>query len=138
MESIMSLRNQQTAIVLFAHGSAVEEANQGVRALAERIQAAGPYEHVQAAFLGPGRPELGEAVAKAAQAGFEHIVVLPYFLTLGIHLRRDLPKLVDAERRKHPKLEIKVGRSLEDHPEMASLVLDRIQEVMKEEAEHEP
>ena len=134
----MSKKDQRTAIVLFAHGSAVEEANDGVRALAERIQAAGSYSHVQAAFLGPGRPELSEAVAKAAQAGFSRIVVLPYFLTLGIHLRRDLPKLVEAEKRKHPQVEIKVGRSLEDHPEMASLILGRIQEVTEEGAEREP
>lgn len=130
----MSKKDQRTAVVLFAHGSAVEEANQGVRALAERIQSTGSYAHVQAAFLGPGRPELGEAVAKAVEAGFSRIVVLPYFLTLGIHLRRDLPKLVAAERGKHPQVEIKVSRSLEDHPEMAALILGRIQEVIEEEA----
>jgi sirohydrochlorin ferrochelatase len=53
-------------------------------------------------------------------------------------LRHDLPTLVAAERRKHPQVEIKVGRSLEDHPEMPSLILGRIQEVMEEEAEREP
>jgi sirohydrochlorin ferrochelatase len=129
---------QGTAIVLFAHGSALEEANQGVRALAERIQASGSYSYVRAAFLGPGRPELCEAVAQAVEAGYRRIVVLPYFLTLGIHLRRDLPKLVAAERGKHPQVDIKVGRSLEDHPEMATIVLGRIQEVMEEEAKQEP
>ena len=134
----MSTKDQRTAIVLFAHGSAIEEANRGVRALAERIQATGSYSHVQAAFLGPGHPELSEAIAKAVEAGFDRIVVLPYFLTLGIHLRRDLPKLVAAERLKHPQVEIKVGRSLEDHPEMASLILGMIQEVMEEEAKREP
>ena len=133
----MPSQNHRTAILLFAHGSAVEEANQGVRTLARRIQATGSYPYVQAAFLGPGRPELGEAIAKAVGARYRRIVVLPYFLTLGIHLRRDLPKLVAAERRKHPRVEIKVGRSLEDHPEMASLVLGRIQEVIEEEAKTE-
>ncbi len=133
----MLKRDLRTAVVLFAHGSAVEEANRGVRALAQKIQSAGPCTRVEAAFLGPGRPELGEAIAKVAGEGFGHIVVLPYFLTLGIHLRRDLPKLVEAERRNHPELEIRVGRSLEDHPEMASLVLGRIQEAMKEEGEQE-
>lgn len=134
----MAAKHRRTAVVLFAHGSAVEEANQGVRVLANRIQAHGPYAHVQAAFLGPGRPELGEAIAQAVAAGYRHIVVLPYFLTLGIHLRRDLPRLVEAERKKHPRLEIKVSRSLEDHPEMAALILGRIQEVMEEETRQEP
>jgi sirohydrochlorin ferrochelatase len=138
MESKMSTKDRRIAIILFAHGSAVEEANQGVRALASKIQAAGSYSYVQAAFLGPGRPDLGRAIAKAAEAGYRHIVVLPYFLTLGIHLRRDLPKLVVAERQKHPHVKIQVGRSLEDHPEMASLVLGRIQEVFENEVKTEP
>ncbi len=123
---------------MFAHGSAVEEANQGIRDLAGKIQAAGTYPYVRTAFLGPGRPELKRAIANAVKAGYAHIVVLPYFLTLGIHLRRDLPKLVAAERQRHPKVRIRVGRSLEDHPEMASLVLGRIQEVIEEEANVEP
>jgi len=132
MDSAKHFRDGEPAIILFAHGSAVEEANQGVRMLARRIEEAGSYAYVRASFLGPGQPELGPAIAEAAGAGFERIVVIPYFLTLGIHLRRDLPRLVAAEKQRHPRLEIQVGRSLEDHPEMASLVLSRIQEVMEE------
>ena len=46
----------------------MEEANQGIRALASKIQAVGSYSYVQAAFLGPGRPELRAAIAKAVEA----------------------------------------------------------------------
>ncbi|HUZ45400.1 MAG TPA: CbiX/SirB N-terminal domain-containing protein [Terriglobia bacterium] len=128
----MSTKNQGIAVILFAHGSAVEEANQGIRELAGRIQVAGSYAYVQAAFLGPGQPEMGAAIAQAVKAGYRRVVVLPYFLTLGIHLRRDLPKLVAEARKKHPQVKIRVGQSLEDHPEMASIILGRIQEVIKE------
>lgn len=132
MDSIEHIKGAQPAVILFAHGSAVEEANNGVRELALRIQTIGPCDYVRASFLGPGRPELGEAIAEAVEAGYQRIVVIPYFLTLGIHLRRDLPALVSAEKQKHPNIEIQVGRSLEDHPEMASLVLSRIREVTEE------
>jgi sirohydrochlorin ferrochelatase len=129
MDSDKPLTDAEPAIILFAHGSAVEEANQGVRDLASRIQAEGAYAYVRASFLGPGRPELGSAIAEAVGAGFQQIVVIPYFLTLGTHLRRDLPRLVEAGKQQFPALEIQVGRSLEDHPEMASLVLSRIREI---------
>ena len=132
MDSVEHFRNGKPAVILFAHGSAVEEANQGVRNLAQRIQNGGTHAYVRASFLGPGRPELSEAVADAVGEGFHRIIVIPYFLTMGIHLRRDLPMLVAAERQKNPQLEIQVGRSLEDHPEIASLVLSRIREVMEE------
>jgi len=129
MDSDKPLTDGEPAIILFAHGSAIEEANQGVRDLAGRIQAEGAYAHVRASFLGPGQPELGAAIAEAVGAGFHRIVVIPYFLTEGAHLRRDLPRLVEAEKQKYPVLEIQVGRSLENHPEMASLVLSRIREI---------
>jgi sirohydrochlorin ferrochelatase len=132
MDSSKHFRQDQPAVILFAHGSVVEEANQGVRDLARRIQETGPYPYVRASFLGPGQPELGPVIAEALEAGFHRIVVIPYFLMLGIHLRRDLPALVTALKQRHPNVEIQVGRSLEDHPEMASLVLSRIREVIEE------
>ena len=129
MDSDKPLTDGEPAIILFAHGSAVEQANQGVRDLASRIQDQGAYAYVRASFLGPGQPELGPAIAEAVAAGFDRVVVIPYFLTEGRHLRSDLPRLVEAEKQKFPALQIQVGRSLEDHPEMASLVLSRIREI---------
>lgn len=132
MDSDRPLTNGEPAILLFAHGSAVEEANQGIRDLAARIQSQGAYAYVRAAFLGPGQPELGPAIAAAVGAGFHRVVVIPYFLTEGKHLRLDLPRLVAAEKQKFPALEIQIGRSLEDHPEMPALVLSRIREITEE------
>jgi len=118
-------------VVLFAHGSSVEAANRGVRELAERVVAAGPFRFVRAAFLEQAQPDLGAAVAEANQAGLRQVIVIPYFLTQGLHLRRDLPRLVSAERVKFPGLDIRVGQSLEDHPLMASIIVGRVRETLE-------
>jgi sirohydrochlorin ferrochelatase len=118
-------------ILLFAHGSPVEEANGGVRDLAEKVEAAGPYGYVRAAFLDGGQPDLPTAVAQAAGTGLERLIIIPYFLTVGLHLRRDLPKLIATAQQKHPRLKISVGQSLEGHPSMPSLILGRVQEVIQ-------
>src|SRR5439155_22721967 len=78
-------------IIVFAHGSRIEAANEAVRATAAELARAGSLQHVEAAFLELGEPNLEEAVAKLAASGVERIIVVPYFLTLGIHLERDLP-----------------------------------------------
>ena len=122
-----------TGILLFAHGSPVEEANRGVRELAWKIEAAGPYRYVRAAFLDGAQPTLPAAVMEAAEAGLERLIVIPYFLTVGLHLRRDLPKLLAAAQEKHPNFEIAVGQSLEGHPLMPSIILGRVQEVLEGE-----
>jgi sirohydrochlorin ferrochelatase len=122
----------KTGILLFAHGSPVEEANRGVHELAEKIAASGPYRYVHAAFLDGGQPDLLAGVMQAAESGLERLIIIPYFLTVGLHLRRDLPKLVAAAQEKHPNFEIAVGQSLEGHPLMPSLILGRVQEVLQD------
>lgn len=97
--------------------------------LAETIATQGPYSYVRAAFLDGGRPDLLGGVADAAEAGLERLIIIPYFLTVGLHLRRDLPKLIAAVREKHPGIEITLGESLEGHPLMPSMILSRVQQV---------
>jgi sirohydrochlorin ferrochelatase len=120
-----------TGIILFAHGSNVEEANRGVHELAGRVAAAGPYRHVRAAFLELGQPDLSAAVREAVQAELSRVIVVPYFLNLGVHLQRDLPRLIAAAKRTFPDFEIEVGQPLEGHPLMPSLILDRVREALK-------
>ncbi len=121
-----------TAVLLFAHGSSVDEANRGVHVLARQVQALGPFAFVRAAFLEQAQPDLATAIAQAVAAGHLRIIILPYFLTLGIHLRRDLPKLIEMEKARNPRMEIEVGQSLEGHPLMPSIILGRAQETLAE------
>jgi sirohydrochlorin ferrochelatase len=127
----MKAAGATTGIILFAHGSSVEEANQSVYELAGQIQSLGPFHFARAAFLELAHPDLGEAMAQAVQAGAERVIVIPYFLTMGIHLRRDLPNLIAPLRARYPQLAIDIAKSLEGHPLMAAIVLERIREALE-------
>jgi sirohydrochlorin ferrochelatase len=83
---------------------------------------------VEAAFLELGQPDLAGAVARLATEGVRHIVVIPYFLTLGIHLERDLPALVEKLMAAHPGIEIRVTKPLEGHRALLRILLDRAEE----------
>jgi sirohydrochlorin ferrochelatase len=120
-----------TGVILFAHGSRVEEANQGVHDLARQVEEGGPYPFVRAAFLELAHPDLTEAVALAAAACLNRLIVIPYFLTLGIHLQRDLPNLIAPLKRKYPQLRIEAGKSLEGHPKMPAIILERAEEALR-------
>jgi sirohydrochlorin ferrochelatase len=115
----------RTAYIVFAHGSSIESANAAVRAVAEDMAARGGFELVLAAFLEGGRPSLGEAVHEVAEAGVSRVVVVPYFLTLGLHLQRDLPRLIEALARSHPDLKVEVTAPLDGHPGMVDALVDR-------------
>jgi sirohydrochlorin cobaltochelatase len=63
-----------------------------------------------------------------AARGVERIVIIPYFLTLGIHLERDLPRLVNDMMAAHPGIAIQVTKPLEGHPALLQILLDRYAE----------
>ena len=115
-----------TGYVVFAHGSPVESANEAVRIVAAEMAKQGGIDAV-AAFLEGGKPDLSGAVDLLAQR-VSRVVVVPYFLTLGLHLKRDLPKLVDEARAAHPELDIAVTPPLDGHPAMIDVLLARARE----------
>jgi sirohydrochlorin cobaltochelatase len=112
-------------IVVFAHGSRVESANEAVRAAAGGLARAGGFEHVEAAFLELGSPDLAGAVDRLYTQGLRRIVVVPYFLTLGLHMERDLPVLIEGISRKYSDLSISITPPLDGHPALIQVLLDR-------------
>jgi sirohydrochlorin ferrochelatase len=117
-----------TGYVIFAHGSSVESANDAVRAVAAQASADGGFALYETAFLDGGRPLLPDAIAAVASRGADDVVVVPYFLTLGLHLQRDLPELVDIARQKYPRLSIRVAPPLDGHPALSAILVDRARE----------
>lgn len=122
-----------TGFIVFAHGSRIESANQAVRNVAAQMAASGNHV-VEAAFLELGKPDLAAAAADLAARGVSRIVVIPYFLTLGTHLQRDLPRLVQAAAAKlGGNTEVQMTSPLDGHPALLEALLDRANEALAEE-----
>lgn len=117
-----------TALIVFAHGSSIESANEAVRVVARDLATA-TGSHVEPSFLEGGRPDLAGAVDACIAQGASRVTVVPYFLTLGLHLKRDLPRLVDQVRESHGGVEIQVAPPLDGHPALIQALKDRAAEV---------
>ena len=117
-----------TGYLVFAHGSSVESANEAVRIVTAQVAALGGYDLIETAFLEGGKPDLSGGVSKLLERGARRIVVLPYFLTLGLHLKRDLPALIERVRADFPQAgDIAVTEPLDGHPALAQILLERAQ-----------
>jgi sirohydrochlorin ferrochelatase len=122
----------RTGIIVFGHGSSVPSANEAVKTVAADAARLGAWEVYETAFL-EASPGLHDAVASLSRQGVQSILVLPYFLTLGIHLQRDLPKLVkDLEGRF--AVEIRVARPLDGHEALSRILVERSVEQAGEQA----
>ena len=115
-----------TGIIVFAHGSRLEPANEAVRAVARQLAAARPLEIVETAFLELGEPSLEGAVKALVSRGVHDILVVPYFLTLGIHLERDLPNIIKHIETTFGSARIRAAAPLDGHPALLEALLDRV------------
>ena len=127
------MNQHSTGYIVFAHGSSIESANDAVRDVTAEFARKGHLDVTEAAFLEGGKPDLAGALEAMADK-VSRVVVVPYFLTLGLHLQRDLPRLIDQVKAAHPKLEIEVAAPLDQHPALIDALLDRALAPLEDEA----
>jgi sirohydrochlorin ferrochelatase len=80
---------------------------------------------VMPAFLEISEPSIPDAIDAAAARGAGRIVLLPYFLHAGNHMRRDIPALVDEARTRHPDVELTLADHLGPDGALVDILLQR-------------
>ncbi|MGE3819135.1 MAG: sirohydrochlorin chelatase [Isosphaeraceae bacterium] len=123
-----------SAVLLIAHGSRHVPANEDLLGLAERLAAEGRHPIVEPAFLELAAPDIPEAGARCVARGARLVLMVPYFLSAGVHLLRDLTAARDALRERHPGVDFRLGPPLGPHPLLDTLVAERVRELEDAEA----
>jgi sirohydrochlorin ferrochelatase len=113
-------------LLLIAHGSRRQGANDEIRQLGERVAGLddNDYDGVVTAFLELAEPDIQQGIAKCVEQGAESIVVMPYFLASGNHVIKDIPGEIACAMAARPSVDIEISRYLGSSDSMASLVLD--------------
>jgi sirohydrochlorin ferrochelatase len=119
----------RTAVLLIAHGSREPSANDDLHELAARLAAAGEHPIVVACFLELAEPDIPTGGARCVARGATRVLMVPYFLSAGVHLRRDLTAAREELQGRHPGVEFRLGPPLGPHPLLDSLVAARIREL---------
>ncbi len=125
-------RDPLTAILLIAHGSRRAEANQELHELAERITATGEYAIVESAFLELAEPDIATGGERCVGRGASRVLLIPFFLSMGVHLTRDLAAARDELSERHAGVQFELGPPLGPHALLDRLVLTRITEALGE------
>lgn len=99
-------------LILLAHGARDPRWAQPFEHIARRIRAARPEVAVELAFLEFLAPDLPAAGARLAAAGCASVEVLPVFLGVGGHVRKDLPRLVEQVAARHPAVHWRVAPTI--------------------------
>jgi len=100
-----------TGTILFAHGSRDPQWRVPFEGILKKMQALSTSP-ASLAFLECMTPTLDQAIDDMVGAGIQQITVIPVFLAVGSHVRKDLPTLLEAARLKHPNLALHASAAI--------------------------
>jgi sirohydrochlorin ferrochelatase len=118
----------RTALLLVAHGSRQPEANADLHHLVAELRRQAHYGIVVASFLELAEPDIEAGGAACVAQGAEQVLLVPYFLSAGVHVRRDL---TEAQRRlaeRFPGVRFRLAEPLGRHPLLVQVVAERARE----------
>lgn len=115
------------AVILIGHGSRAAGADDDMEKSAAGLRAklGGIVETCR--MSGRGIP-FAEVFERCVDRGAKKVIVLPYFLHFGIHLREDIPEILRESGRKHPDVCLILGRHLGYDDALVSLLEKRFEE----------
>lgn len=97
------------ALLIMAHGSRAQAANEEFRALVAKVaRAEDDYAAVLPCFLELAQPSLQEALQQLEQQPVNEVHLYPLFFNSGKHVARDIPAQVAEARQRHPHLRIRL------------------------------
>jgi sirohydrochlorin ferrochelatase len=121
----------RTALLLMAHGSQHAEANADLFHIAAELRAQGRYAVVEASFLELAPPAIEEGGARCVSQGAERVVMVPYFLSAGVHVRRDLTACRDRLAARFRHVQFILAEALGRHPLLVKILGDRVREAQE-------
>lgn len=119
---------RRTAVLLIAHGSRRNEANQDLVRLAELVRARGRYPIVEIAYLELAEPTIPEGAERCIAQGADQVLMLPYFLSAGAHVSEDLERHCGELAATHPGVGFQLCPPLGLHPLLVEVVFARLEE----------
>jgi precorrin isomerase len=128
MSESVSSSHEFDAIILIGHGSRVPGAAESMEKVSQALQASGRYPQVTTCNMSLMRPHFVETFKRVVGQGAESILVLPYFLNEGVHIKCDIPNMMQDIGKDYPNVRLVMGMPLGFDRLLVDLVAKRISE----------
>jgi sirohydrochlorin ferrochelatase len=115
-------------VILLGHGSRVEKAGGDMERVAAILRERHGFPMVEYCFMSRLPPHFPETLAGVVARGATRVLVIPYFLHTGLHIRLDIPEMMQHEAAKYPGLRLQLGGNLGYDDILVDLVRKRIDE----------
>lgn len=124
----------QPALLLIAHGSRRAAANADLEYIAEQMRQQYDYQWVVCSYLELTEPTIQQGGERCVELGAKNVVMVPYFLSPGVHVREDLTEARTELQTRFPQVEFRLAEPLGRHPLLLEVVQQRILEGLETES----
>jgi sirohydrochlorin ferrochelatase len=119
---------EKKAAILMGHGSRMPGAAEDMEHVVEHLKNKIDYDIIEICQMSGLGEHFPEVFDRCVEQGATQVVVLPYFLHLGVHLLVDIPGMMQEKAKEHPGVKVILGKHLGFDETLVDLVAKRIGE----------
>jgi sirohydrochlorin ferrochelatase len=121
-----------TALLVIAHGSRQEDANADLHHVVTELRRHGTFPIVEPAFLELTEPTILQAGRRCVERAAQRVILLPYFLSAGVHATSDLEAICRQLSADYPHVQFLLAKPLGRHPLLLDVLMLRAREALDE------
>ena len=123
----------KNAMIIIAHGSRSNDFVITFNKIVNSIkQLNNDFNFIKSASMEINKPTLEEVVLELANQDVKNIVIVPYFLFKGIHLKKDISNKISKLEELYKEIEFKFAEPLGFDETIVNLLLKRAKEGLEE------
>ena len=125
--NLQRLKAEKTGVIILGHGSRLKKANKTILEIVKAIKQE-EWDIVEPAYLQFHKPDLLTSIKNVIEKGCKKIIIVPFFLFMGNHVTRDIPKAIKKEAVKYPCVNFVYAKNLGEDARIEIIVRDIIKE----------
>jgi sirohydrochlorin cobaltochelatase len=114
-----------TGVIVIGHGSRSKDAKEAFYQIIEQLKSSIQGE-VEGCFMEISEPFIPETIEKMYSKGVREITVLPYFLFNGIHIKEDIPEILQSVKDKYTDLTVSIAQPIGYHNALVEILKERL------------
>ncbi|MDK2918952.1 MAG: sirohydrochlorin ferrochelatase [Candidatus Petromonas sp.] len=118
------------AILIIGHGSRSKEAQTIFNKIVDHVRNKSEFKLVEGAHMELCEPSIPETVDKLVEKGANEVIFVPYFLYEGIHIKEDIPDIVNELSQKYNEVQFKMAKPIGAEPVLAEILLTRAKQAI--------
>ena len=121
----------QKTILIVSHGSREMSANREFKRIVSQYQKRHPRWAITHAYLELVSPSIAQAL-EILRGKTNEIILLPYFLFPARHVKKDIPAIIQAFQKNHPKVKVKMAQPLGSDPKLLDILDKHLRRISPE------